>query len=339
MYARSDDDANDQAGARMRSMTPERAASNRAAGIFIGLTFGVSWSMAALFWLLGGKYGEGDGSFALALAYMLVPAVMAVITQRFILGQPLTRPLGISLRPSRWFLIAWLTPFLFLLATMSVSMLIPGVRYDPFMHDAFARFEGVLTLEQMNEVRRLMDEAPMHPFWVGLFQALVAGITLNALTALGQELGWRGFLQRHLIDRGFWRSSIFIGTVWGLWHAPLILQGHNYPENPVIGVAMMTLYCVLLAPAFALVTLRAGSVLPAAILHGTINATAGLSVLMISGGADLLVGYTGAAGFVFLIGVNAAIWAAPNRLKEIRPPNPSQTTSTASSTTVQPTLQ
>ena len=47
-------------------------------------------------------------------------------------------------------------------------------------------------------------------------------------------------LQRELAELGLWKSSWVIGVIWGFWHAPLILQGHNYPQHPWAGVFMMT---------------------------------------------------------------------------------------------------
>ena len=85
---------------------------------------------------------------------------------------------------------------------------------------------------------------------------------------LNEEIGWRGLLQRELGFMEFWKSSLTIGVIWGIWHAPIILQGHNYPEHPVIGVFMMTIWCILLAPIFSYIRLKSKSVIAAAIMHG-----------------------------------------------------------------------
>ena len=121
----------------------------------------------------------------------------------------------------------------------------------------------------------------------GFAGGLVAGVSINAVAGFGEELGWRGFLQKELAFLGFWRSSLLIGVVWGLWHAPLILQGHNYPQHRIAGVFMMTILCVLLAPIFGYVRIKAHSVIAAAIIHGTFNATYGLAITLVRGGSDL----------------------------------------------------
>lgn len=139
-------------------------------------------------------------------------------------------------------------------------------------------------------------------------QALVAGITINAIAGFGEELGWRGLLQKELAYLGFWKSNILIGLIWGVWHAPIILQGHNYPEHPETGIFMMIIFTLLLAPIFSYVRLKAKSVIPAAIAHGTLNATFALDLMVIRGGNDLTVGISGLAGFIALAIANLGLF-------------------------------
>lgn len=105
----------------------------------------------------------------------------------------------------------------------------------------------------------------------------------------------------------FFKATIIIGFIWGIWHAPLILMGHNYPQHPQIGVFMMIVLCIFLSALFIYITIKSKSVIAAAIIHGTLNATAGISIMLIDGGNDLTVGMPGLAGFItltiFLIGL------------------------------------
>jgi membrane protease YdiL (CAAX protease family) len=138
-------------------------------------------------------------------------------------------------------------------------------------------------------------------------------------------VGWRGLLLRELEGLGFWWASAVIGLVWGFWHAPLIVLGHNYPEHPWAGVFMMTGMTVLLSPLLGYMTLKAGSVVAAAILHGTFNAMAGLAILVVTGGSDLIVGVTGLAGFIVLLLANIVLFVfdRPFRFEAVakdRPP-------------------
>jgi membrane protease YdiL (CAAX protease family) len=279
----------------------------RKSALFIGMTFAVNWSSAWLFLALGGRWFSPAG-MAVGVIYMFVPITVAILVQKGIYHEPVIKPLGISFRLNRWFLIAWLLPPAIALATFGVSLLLPGVEYSPQMQGMFERFAPLLPPEQMEHLKQQIAGAPVHAFWLALLGGLIAGITINAVAGFGEEVGWRGLLQKELAFLGFWRSSVLIGFVWGLWHAPLILQGHNYPQHPVAGVLMMTIWCMLLAPIFGYVRIKARSVIAAAIIHGSLNATYGLSIVLIRGGSDLTTGVTGLAGFIVLAAVIVILW-------------------------------
>ena len=220
---------------------------NRKALIFVGLTFLLSYLLVFTYLALGGKWVM-PGSLIIATAYMFIPMVVAIIVQKYILGEPVIGPLGISFKLNRWFLVAWLLPAVIAFATLGVSLILPGVEYSPEMAGIFERFESVLSPEQLQQMKSQAASFPVHPIWIGLLQGLIAGITINAVAGFGEELGWRGFLQKELTYLGFWKSSIVIGLIWGIWHAPIILQGHNYPEHPQAGLFMMILFSLLLSP-------------------------------------------------------------------------------------------
>jgi membrane protease YdiL (CAAX protease family) len=275
--------------------------------LFIGLTFLVNWSLALLFFALGGRLYTPAG-MAVGAAYMFVPMGVAILVQRGICREPIREPLGVSFRLNRWFLAAWLSPPLVAFSTFGVSLLMPGVEYSPQMQGIFERFESLLTAEQMQQLKEQMAKTPIGVLAAVVLGGLFAGVTINAVAGFGEELGWRGLLQRELAFLGFWRSSVLIGFIWGLWHTPLVLQGHNYPQHRVGGVVMMTLWCMLLAPIFSYLRVKARSVIAAAIVHGTLNATYGLSIVFVRGGSDLTTGMTGLPGFVVLAAVILVLW-------------------------------
>ncbi len=281
--------------------------STKKALMFVVLTFLASWLIAALFYAAGGRLNS-PVALAVLLLYMFMPMTMAIIVQKVLYKESLKQPLGISFRPNRWFVVAWLLPAVLAFATIGVSLLFPGVEYSPEMTGFFERIGSALTPEQLDEAKRQLGALPVHVIWLGLVQGLIAGITINAVAAFGEELGWRGLLQKELGYLGFWKSSALIGLIWGVWHAPIIIQGHNYPQHPVAGVVMMTVWTMLLSPIFSYVRLKAKSVIAAAIIHGSLNATAGLSLMVIAGGSDLTVGITGLAGFIVLAVANVAIF-------------------------------
>jgi membrane protease YdiL (CAAX protease family) len=274
--------------------------------LFIGLTYLLSWMLAGLAYLFGVRYFS-VASFIITVGYMFIPMIVAIFIQKVVLREPLTKPLGLSFRLNRWWLVAWLLPPAVSFATLGVSLTFVSVEYSPQMAGILDRFRSFLPPEQIAEIERSMGTVRIHPLWTGLLQGLVAGPTVNAVAGFGEELGWRGFLQKELKGLGFYRSSFLIGLLWGVWHMPIILQGHNYPDHPLPGVFMMIAWCILLSPIFSLVRLRSGSVIAAAVLHGSLNGTAGLALMVIDGGSDILVGVTGLAGFAVLLFVNLVL--------------------------------
>lgn len=111
--------------------------------------------------------------------------------------------------------------------------------------------------------------------------AVLAGLSVNMIAALGEELMWRGYLWEKLKHRGFLKASLLIGFLWGIWHAPLVvLFGLNYPQMPYLGVVMMIIFCMALSPILCAYRARQKPLIYPAIFHGTMNAVAGVSILL-----------------------------------------------------------
>jgi len=275
--------------------------------LFILLTFFIDWALVYLFITMGGKV-DSVGIMLLGAAYMFVPMIVTIVIQKAILKQPLAGPMGISFKVNRWFFVAWFLPLIIAFAVMGVSLLIPGVTFTPDMSGFMDSLASALSPEQMEQAMEQLASMPVHPVWLIVVLALISGTTTNAILGFGEELGWRGFLLKELGFMGFWKSSALIGFIWGIWHAPLVLLGLNYPQNPQLGVLLMTSWTILIAPLFSYIRIKSRSVIAASIFHGTINAVPGLAIILIAGGSDLTVGLTGLAGFVVFALADILLW-------------------------------
>jgi membrane protease YdiL (CAAX protease family) len=183
-------------------------------------------------------------------------------------------------------------------SSVGVSLLFNDVTYSSEMAGFVKRLEPLMSPEQIEQMKLSLDSLPVNFLWIILFQGLIAGLTVNAVAGFGEELGWRGFLLSEFKNMKFIKASIIIGFIWGIWHAPLILMGHNYPQHPQVGVLMMIVLSILLTPLFVYITIKSKSVIAASIMHGTMNAVAGISIMLIEGGNDLTVGIAGLSGFI-----------------------------------------
>lgn len=106
---------------------------------------------------------------------------------------------------------------------------------------------------------------------------LVAMIGFNLILGpLGEELGWRGYFQDGLNQNTGWLvASLMIGVIWFVWHLPLwtIDSPHAQISLPLYAGHVMC-YAVIIGAAY---TLSGGSVLPAILIHLTVNMAANLA--------------------------------------------------------------
>lgn len=71
-------------------------------------------------------------------------------------------------------------------------------------------------------------------FWfaVNILVSVSLGSLILMFAAIGEEAGWRGFLQEALVERFGWiNSALLVGLIWGLWHLPLNLAGYTMPNT------------------------------------------------------------------------------------------------------------
>lgn len=132
---------------------------------------------------------------------------------------------------------------------------------------------------------------------------------LLTVPALGEELGWRGFLLPALRPLGTWPALLLSGVIWGSWHAPLILLGYNYRTTTPLGQILMTITTVLVGVLFGWLRMRSASVWPSTFAHSALNASSGLLLAaLLPGAVDLTPSLLGWAGWS-LLAVTVAVLA------------------------------
>lgn len=270
---------------------------------FIAGAYVISWLTAAVMYLLGIQYGSVQSYFFIGLFYMTAPAISAIILQKFIYKKPL-KDIGLAFKNLNIKKILIPILLLWLIIALYFVINIAAGNVD-FSSQNFTERISELTGQDVPEI-------PFPPVLL-LILIVVQGGLLGAIAnfpfALGEELGWRGLLFDETKHLGFVRSSLFIGLVWGIWHAPVILMGHNYPGYPIEGVFMMTLFT--LAASFLLNYLRihSESVVSPTLFHGALNGVAGgLGMFIVSDANPLLTSLAGIVGISSIILVSLFVY-------------------------------
>ena len=278
---------------------------------FLHIAIGISWPLLLLPIAFGppGSQVRQMASLVAWSAAMWGPGLAAVVATRFVAGQSLGTLNLRRLGPKRPYLWAWLLPPVLAIVTGLFTWLLGAGRLDL----------------EFTAIREAMAQAPggeAVPAEIVVAIQIVFSFTLaplfNCIFALGEELGWRGFLLPRLLPLGQWRAILLSSAVWGLWHAPAILQGHNYPSRPVLGVFMMIVFCLLLGTIFSWLYLQTRSPWTPTLAHGSINATAGLSILfltdvdfVIGGTVTSVIGWIGLAALVGWLVLSRRLPAVP----------------------------
>ena len=267
-----------------------------------------SWAMAAVaHWGFGMGANTPMGLMVFSTFYMFFPMITALVIQA-IDKEKFNQTGLVNFKVKRSWLVAWLLPVVMVFICILINGLMPGVSLQYNSEQLIAQYH--IPENQQDMVREQMGKMPAYLMVISiLFSGLIAGVTVNAIAAFGEEYGWRNYLVGALREVKFWKAALFIGVVWGIWHFPLILMGHNYPNEPQWGVLLMIVMCILLGIIELYFVLKAKSMIVAAIMHGTVNALAGTVIYFTLGGNDFLNGMPGLSGFIAMALVILGIWA------------------------------
>lgn len=302
---------------------PARIAWPRVAR-FYGIAFGGAVLVAVLLWLAGRFAGPAAPLIVLvgaAVLYMPLPIVAGLLVERRDGRRPLIAEEWQRLRSRFWATVgrsagwAMLAMGVILVLGLLVAWLagwagLPGAGH-------FVASEEEFRARLMEVTPGVTASTPLPPVavvaTVGLVQGLLAGLTINAVFAFGEEYGWRGVLARELEPLGVVRSNLLIGVLWGLWHAPIIMLGHNYGAEWGWGIPMMVLWTIPLSFVLTWVRQRSGSVLAPAFLHGAYNGTSGFFTLVMIGGNVFVAVPMGALMVLVLTVTALVVWRWPAR--------------------------
>jgi membrane protease YdiL (CAAX protease family) len=211
---------------------------------YLGLTFALSAVFYGLI-INAGTLAAGDGLYTLGL--MWCPGIAAMATtwvfQRNLKG------LGWRLGNVRYLAWAYALPLAYAAVAYGVVWIL-GL--------------GGFSVDDLPAGQSLLS------FLAG---RATIGVALSLLPAMGEEIGWRGFLVPELARMtSFTRTALLSGAIWSVWHMPLILFA-DYHSGAPMGVALVCFIVMAIGMsfAFAWLRLRSGSLWPAALMHASHN--------------------------------------------------------------------
>lgn len=100
----------------------------------------------------------------------------------------------------------------------------------------------------------------------------IVGTFFGFCSALGEEIGWRGFLYTQMHELKVKYADYVIGLIWSLWHWPIILFGdYATSKIPVLSALMFSVSLVASGAFYGWLRRNSGSVFPIALTHASHN--------------------------------------------------------------------
>ncbi|HZQ69968.1 MAG TPA: type II CAAX endopeptidase family protein [Terriglobales bacterium] len=227
----------------------------RATALYLLLTLAFS----AVFWSLVIWSGHLGMGFGLVVAgVMWCPALAALVSCRL---------LGRSIRSLAW---RWPSGG-FIAAAYFVPLAYAAVAYG----GVWALRLGGWNSEFVSMVAQRFGVRlpPWALLALYILFAATGGMIRSLSTALGEEIGWRGFLVPELAKQmSFTKLSLLSGAIWAAWHSPLLLfADYNAGTNRWYALGCFSAMVISISFVFAWMTLKSGSLWPAALLHASHN--------------------------------------------------------------------
>ncbi len=200
-------------------------------------------------------------SFSLSsILLMWTPAIAAFIMSW--LGKRPLKELGWKVE-FKWIGIAWCLPVIY--AFLAYGLLW-AVDVISFPNPTFLeRAQLTMGVEFQSNWKLIVS---------AFFFITIINLIPATIFALGEEIGWRGFLVPEMLKWiGFFKTAFFSGLLWALWHLPGILSGDYGDANTSMAFRLVCFFVLVLSGALILTWLRvkSSSIWPAAIFHATHN--------------------------------------------------------------------
>ncbi|MCM1128042.1 MAG: CPBP family intramembrane metalloprotease [Lachnospiraceae bacterium] len=278
-------------GSRFKESQKEQEEQNlsvKRIWLYLFITFTLTYGVEIfLIMPLAGSADIQSAMFAqlLKAGVMFFPAFGVILTRMITRETFVGKTMMIHLRLKgnlRYYALSWFgIGGLILFGAAVYFVLFPG-KFDPQM--GYAALQLSRQAGENEEVgTELVRQAVTAQLVMGFFLSPFA----NLLNCFGEEWGWRGYLLPKLLNHFKIVPTLLLsGMIWGIWHMPLIIMGHNYGVGyrgyPIAGILAMCVFCTVIGIIFSYMTIRTGSCIPAVLGHGMLNGFAAAGMLFTS---------------------------------------------------------
>jgi len=226
--------------------------------IYLFLFFTVAFS-SVFYWLLvraGSLQAPNAGIFTFGL--MWCPGIAALLT-RLILQS--------NLRGEGW----GLGKTKYLIASYCIPLAYASVVYLPLWAAGYADFS--VAKPQVFAFLRNLSLPPSATVIAEFAILATLGVLSTSVSAMGEELGWRGLLVPELARvTSFPRVAVYSGIIWALWHLPpIILLDYHGKGGVAFSIICFFVLAISVSFLYAWIRLKSGSVWPCVLLHASHN--------------------------------------------------------------------
>jgi membrane protease YdiL (CAAX protease family) len=224
----------------------------KALRLYLVLTFAVSMAIEAV-WIY---YDKAASDAGISQLLMFIPCIAALIVSKIYYKKQ--KILGFSRCKFNYLILSILLPLIYWVLSYCAFWF--------FSNGSFGSDFSLLISQAANYREGLSDNT-------AITAAFIIMIPICIITALGEEVGWRGFMYPKMKKLWEWKKAIiFSGVAWALWHLPLVVTELYYNSTVLLfRIPMFFIEIFALTIIISWLRVKSNSVWPAILFHASHN--------------------------------------------------------------------
>jgi membrane protease YdiL (CAAX protease family) len=246
--------------------------------IYLVITYALAWTIQSIVSVMSLKISDplkAQSVFKGGMSVvMFMPLLAALIANRGLKGMGWVPKLKGNIR--------WIFYAAFIYIPLTVLGMVLFFAFFPDLIDLNGSYTIKVYEEMGYDLNDILSQSGMSYQTYLLVSSIgfIYGPFINMFVALGEEVGWRGFLYPEL-EKGFGKVKTWLigGAIWAAFHFPcMFIAGYEYGTNYLgamwLGPIVFTVCCIALGMLEEMIYDKTKSIWFPALLHGSINAVA-----------------------------------------------------------------